>query len=1011
MIKRIISLLIAFSMLNTFHVSANESIDEEIYSRISNSVVLLLKSCKTIVNGTHTYIDDKNKQIVPIVINDQILLPARFISESFGGVIKWNARLQQVTIKYKSTVIEMTIGKKDMVVNNTVVQLEEPPQLIYKRTFLPLRALVEALGKQVFWDEKGLIIVGEKKVFDYGDSVYIERLIELISFNRPTKEQILNDVFANNPNNQHPRLLIKKSDIDSIQERVKNDKFFSDMVEGFLKGAESILAQELPKYHKPDGKRLLIVSRATLSLLERLSMVWQLTGDERFAQRAWEVMEAVCSFQDWNESHFLDVGEMAAAVSIGFDWCYDYLDEEQRAFITQALRKYALEKAIGAYDGTAGRSHNRVGWIYSVGNWNAVCNGGIAMAALAIADEEGMADIAGECLYWGLASFEKMLPRFAPDGGWEEGVTYWSYLIKYFTMYIASLDSALGTDYGYFYAPGISRTMYFPYYLTGPTGTFNFGDAEVQRAISKPEALYFSRKLRDKDLAAMRLKDLKLGGGSLRDIIWYDAELYSEEVNLSLDQYFGDTEAVSMRSGWDDLRALSLILKGGNSDAGHGHFDMGSFVLDANGVRFAEDLGPDDYSLPGYMSDEKNYYRQRAEGHNTLVINPGIEPEMTFQSIAPARLISKDRGAIGIVDLSKTYSRDAEKVVRGFMLADNRTNVVMRDEINLKAEGEIYWFIHTKADIKIADDKSNAILTINGERLYVKLLTKGLEFTIMETKPLSTSPQYEGQKSNDGYRKLAIHLKNVKQTDITVAMYPLAPGEEIPENMTEIGNIDEWEIPDGTIPKVDSIMVNNQEIDGFSKNKFNYSIESQSEDKTPGIKATGGRVIQSRTVPGITYVTAGRGGNTSVYKIRVTAPPKAIEVDGRRKYDPVEVTASETPQPENGPYNTIDGDLQTRWAAQSAQWIMYDLGKSMDVGAVALAWYNGKPRKYKLNIELSKDGTKWVEVFGGETSGTTDDLEMYTFPTQQARFIRINCFASDVGSWNSLTECQIFSGK
>ena len=38
-------------------------------------------------------------------------------------------------------------------------------------------------------------------------------------------------------------------------------------------------------------------------------------------------MEKVCSYPDWNPKHFLDIGEMVTAVAIGYDWCYDYLNE------------------------------------------------------------------------------------------------------------------------------------------------------------------------------------------------------------------------------------------------------------------------------------------------------------------------------------------------------------------------------------------------------------------------------------------------------------------------------------------------------------------------------------------------------------------------------------------------------------------------------------------------------------------------------------------------------------
>ena len=90
-----------------------------------------------------------------------------------------------------------------------------------------------------------------------------------------------------------------------------------------------------------------------------------------------------------------------------------------------------------------------------------------------------------------------------------------------------------------------------------------------------------------------------------------------------------------MRSEWNDADATFVGFKGGTNKAHHGHLDLGTFVLDSAGQRWAIDLGSDDYGSPDYFNGEKRwgYYRASTAGHNTLVIDgrnqdPAVDAEV-----------------------------------------------------------------------------------------------------------------------------------------------------------------------------------------------------------------------------------------------------------------------------------------------------------------------------------------------------------------------------------------------
>ncbi len=111
----------------------------------------------------------------------------------------------------------------------------------------------------------------------------------------------------------------------------------------------------------------------------------------------------------------------------------------------------------------------------------------------------------------------------------------------------------------------------------------------------------------------------------------------------------------------------------------------------------------------------------------------------------------------------------------------------------------------------------------------------------------------------------------------------------------------------------------------------------------------------------------------------------------------------------NVPSNTLDGKLSTRWSAQGdGQWILYDLGSSKTVGAVAIAWYKGNQRVETFDIQTSLDKFSWTTGFTGRSCGTSTALEAVDIPDIAARYVRIVCHMNDDNNWNSITETRIY---
>jgi len=128
---------------------------------IGNAVALKLGTPVSFAKGQRTYIDTANKDVVPFTENSRTLVPVRYIAESFGATVGWDDATQAVTVDYLNKHISLQIGSNQMLVNGEAVTLDTAANTYNSRTFIPLRALVEALGKHVLWDDRGLIIISD----------------------------------------------------------------------------------------------------------------------------------------------------------------------------------------------------------------------------------------------------------------------------------------------------------------------------------------------------------------------------------------------------------------------------------------------------------------------------------------------------------------------------------------------------------------------------------------------------------------------------------------------------------------------------------------------------------------------------------------------------------------------------------------------------------------------------------------------------------------------------------
>jgi hypothetical protein len=529
----------------------------------------------------------------------------------------------------------------------------------------------------------------------------------------------------------HPRLLFTDDQLAEAIAAAKTDPLRAALHARIVELATAQL-DTVPIKRELIGPRLLDKSRTCISRVLTCAMAYRLTHDERFAARAKRELLTAAAFVDWHPAHFLDVAEMSFAFAIGYDWLYAQLTPEERRTIKQALLEKGLVFASSAY-APGGPTNKQLWFVNAQHNWNQVCNGGLLAAALALADEEPA--LAELVIRGARQSLPLAMAAYAPDGAFPEGPGYWGYGTGYNVLAIAMLESALGTDLGLSAMPAFDRTVQYRLYVQSPSGLgFNYADGGaglgaapeytwLARRFSSIPALSHSRTLLQEELKPRR---------RVRDAdrffalhaVWFPTEPPAAAPAIAMPprdvRFRGPAELAMFRSAWNDPRALFVGLKAGRNDVNHAHLDLGSFVLDADGVRWAEDLGPDDYNLPGYFGAKRwTYFRLNNRGHNTLT--PG-ETLQDPKALAPIiGFANTPQRAFAIVDLTAAYPGAAKRILRGVALLD-RSRVLVQDDVTAPTSGmAFHWQLLTSAQVQI-DDAHHATLSLGEKRLHVEII-------------------------------------------------------------------------------------------------------------------------------------------------------------------------------------------------------------------------------------------------------------------------------------------------
>jgi len=587
----------------------------------------------------------------------------------------------------------------------------------------------------------------------------------------------------------HPRILLLNGEENLVRKNIDSDirwKVVNDMIINEC----NVIIGKPPVERVLIGRRLLDKSREALKRIFYLSYAFRMTGNQTFLNRAEQEMLAVSAFTDWNPSHFLDVAEMTMAVAIGYDWLYNNLSENSRSIIRDAIINKGLKPSLDS-------KYNS--WLKATHNWNQVCNAGMTYGALAIWEYDSV--LASSIVERACESIQLPMEDYKPDGAYPEGYGYWGYGTSFNVMFISAYEKAFGKKFETPATDAFLKTTYYMVNMTGPTGQcFNYSDNGSGAGLH-PAMFWLASRLGDYSVLYEEMKFLgKMKSASdrlLPALLIWTSGINTSSITAPAKLMWvgqGKNPVALMRTSWSDPDAVFVGFKAGSAKVNHGHMDVGSFVMESEGVRWAMDFGAQDYNSleqkgvnlwsMAQNSQRWEVFRYNNFVHNTLTVNGQLQ-----RVDGKAEIISSSdkQGFIyAVSDLTTVYRDQLSAAKRGIAIVDNKY-VIVRDEIKpLAGNTTVRWTMLTSAEANIKS-ASEIELTKNNKKLIIKVNLPGS----VTMKTWSTDPPHDYDAPNPG--TVLVGFETAIPADKTTAIEVfLIPGNVNPAIVTGKGELQAW---------------------------------------------------------------------------------------------------------------------------------------------------------------------------------------------------------------------------
>ena len=488
---------------------------------------------------------------------------------------------------------------------------------------------------------------------------------------------------------------------------------------------------------------------------QTLAFLYQLYGDEAYAQKAFYMIDKICALDTWiQKAHdFVNIygrvwpwgvgddqvvfsydhttGHFGVEVALVYDWLYPALTKAQRDRIRGAILEKVITKVRGSYEfhwwATAYKC-----------NWSGICHSGAGMSALALLrDHPQLVDV----VVRSCEGVEAMISNIDEDGGWAEGRGYWAYGLERSCQFMDAIKRATKGKINLFDLQGVKNTpcdfalfgMGGPFCdggRIGPVGGTPFHNKFVQESGNEAGMWYLQNIQRN----------TRGGGGAIWwNLIWQTPKNVMAVKPKEASKHFRGIDWAFLRKDFGPQYMQLAVKSGSNGDPHHGFLDNGSVALTWQDESVIGKFPAGGYDL--FVFDERRweYLYTNSYGQNVVMVNDeqqDVEKHKNkpwsdhFIGGKIEKFQVEPSYAYTIVNPTQAYPGKELKLWKRWAILDKENNVViLLDKVGCAKGSKIDILFHSGVTMR----KTGDVMSLKGQSADMEMRTLFKGECILET--------------------------------------------------------------------------------------------------------------------------------------------------------------------------------------------------------------------------------------------------------------------------------------